>query len=103
MQAIEFETTAKNHTIHLPDSIPDGVSLRVLVLLDETVAEPSKNGIKTLLAGIAEGLTEEDLARPRGFKPLTVSSAFGLVKTPITATLEEIEQGIIAGAVSGSD
>lgn len=67
MQVIEFEATAVNHTIHLPDSVPDGVNLQVLVLLDEideTVATPHKTDLKTLLAGITEGLTDEDLARP---------------------------------------
>jgi hypothetical protein len=29
-------------------------------------------------------------------KQLTIKSAFGLVKTPITATLAEFEQGVIA-------
>jgi len=34
---------------------------------------------------------------------LSIRSAFGLVKTPITATLDDIEQGIIEGAISDSD
>ncbi|MFU8789634.1 MAG: hypothetical protein ACNA7G_11440 [Methylobacter sp.] len=34
---------------------------------------------------------------------LSIKSAFGLIKTPITATLAEIEQGIIEGAISDSD
>ncbi len=36
-------------------------------------------------------------------KQLTITSAFGLIKTPITATLADIEQGIIEGAISDSD
>ncbi|WP_333877344.1 hypothetical protein [Methylobacter sp.] len=36
-------------------------------------------------------------------KELTIKSAFGLIKTPITATLADIEQGIIEGAISDSD
>jgi hypothetical protein len=36
-------------------------------------------------------------------KQLNITSAFGLIKTPITATLADIEQGIIAGAVSDSN
>jgi len=91
MQAIEFETTAKNHVIRLPDSVPDGVNLRVLVLLDETVVES-----KTFLA-------DEYLEPPNPSAPLTAKSAFGLVKTSITATLADIEQGIIAGAISDND
>lgn len=34
---------------------------------------------------------------------LTIRSAFGLIKTPIIATLADIEQGIIEGAISDSD
>lgn len=36
-------------------------------------------------------------------KPLDITSAFGLIKTPFTATLNELEQGIIAGAIDDSD
>lgn len=36
-------------------------------------------------------------------KTADVSSLFGLIKTPISATLEDIEQGIIAGAIDDSD
>jgi hypothetical protein len=40
---------------------------------------------------------------PSGNKPLDITSAFGLVKTPLTATLEEIEQGVAARAIDDSD
>ncbi|MDP1772521.1 MAG: hypothetical protein Q8L15_09580 [Methylobacter sp.] len=36
-------------------------------------------------------------------KQLSIKSAFGLIKTPITATLADIEQGIVEGAISDSD
>ena len=35
MRAIEFETIAQHHSLRLPDQVPDGVKLRVLVLIDE--------------------------------------------------------------------
>ena len=35
MRAIEFETIAQHHSPQLPDQVPDGVKLRVLVLIDE--------------------------------------------------------------------
>ena len=35
MQAIEFEAVAHGHTILIPESVPDGVLLRVLILLEE--------------------------------------------------------------------
>ena len=35
MRAIEFQATAHQHLLRLPDTIPDGVSMRVLLLLDD--------------------------------------------------------------------
>ena len=61
MQAIEFETIPQQHTIHLPDNVPDGVMMRVLLLW-----EPSPlltTDIKSLFASVTEGLTDEDLTR----------------------------------------
>lgn len=67
MKAIEFETTSKHHSIRVPDSVPDGTRMRVLLLLeDSTPAGPAEEGnLKDLLAGLTEGLTDEDLSRPR--------------------------------------
>jgi len=42
MQAIEFEAIPYQHSIHLPEQIPDGIKLRVLVLMEDTELEPSK-------------------------------------------------------------
>ncbi len=39
MQLVEFETTAHQHTIRVPDTIPDGARLRVLLLLNDTPSE----------------------------------------------------------------
>ena len=36
MQAIEFEATTFQHTIRIPEYIPDGVKFRVLLLIDDT-------------------------------------------------------------------
>ena len=35
MQAIEFETIAHDHIIHIPDTVPDGVRLRVRLSVEE--------------------------------------------------------------------
>ena len=65
MKAIEFETTAEDHLIRVPDSVPDGTRLWVLLLLeDQAPAAPAEEGdLKDLLAGLTESLTEEDLQR----------------------------------------
>ena len=42
MQAIEFEAIADQHMLRLPDQVPDGVKLRVLLLLDDAMAEVPK-------------------------------------------------------------
>jgi hypothetical protein len=66
MKAIEFETVSRQHSVRLPDCIPDGTRMRVLLLLeDHAPAGPPEDGdLKDLLAGLTEGLTEEDLLRP---------------------------------------
>lgn len=43
MQAIEFETTAQHQTIQLPKEVPEGVNLRVLILLED----PSSSALAT--------------------------------------------------------
>ena len=64
MQAIEFEATAYQHSIKIPGTVPDGVPMRVLLLLADTPPAPASD-VKTLLASLVEGLTDEDFARPR--------------------------------------
>lgn len=65
MHAIEFEATAHQHTIRLPDSVPDGTPLRVLLLSQAPFEQPESRDLKFLLASITEGLSESDIARPR--------------------------------------
>lgn len=48
-------------------------------------------------------IVETSPALPSDDKQLSIKSAFGLIKTPITATLADIERGIIEGAISDSD
>ncbi len=67
MQAIEFETIAHGHTIRIPDTVPDGVRLKVRLLMDEESATATEGDLKALLASMTEGLTDEDLSRPREF------------------------------------
>jgi hypothetical protein len=68
MKAIEFEAMAEQHCIRLPDEIPDGIHLRVLLLMDEQAAA-ARNGddLKQLLVGVTEGLSAEDLQRTGDF------------------------------------
>lgn len=62
MQAIEFEAIPEQNRIKIPDGVPDGVRLRV-VLLWEPPGVPEMD-LKPLLASAIEGLTDEDLERP---------------------------------------
>ena len=75
MQAIEFEAMAHQHTIHVPDIVPDGVMLRVLLLLDENMHSPPKpseqttdsaegEALKALLAAMPDVGDDEDFYRP---------------------------------------
>lgn len=42
MKAIEIEATVEKHCIRLPDAIPDGTHLRVLLLLDDEPVSVTK-------------------------------------------------------------
>jgi hypothetical protein len=63
MQAIEFEAIPEQHTIRIPEDIPDGIPLRVLLLWESPLE--SDTDFKNLFASVTEGLTDEDLSRPR--------------------------------------
>lgn len=41
MRAIEFEGVAKQHMLRLPEQVPDGVKLRVLLLLEDAESQQS--------------------------------------------------------------
>lgn len=62
MQMIEFETTAIHHTIRVPDDVPEGVTMRVL-LSWEPIQKPGSD-LKKLFVSVVEGLSDEDLERP---------------------------------------
>ena len=63
MQAIEFEATAFEHTIRIPETIPDGVVLRFLVLIDDTKNQTA-NTQKSLIASMPNVGTDDDFAHP---------------------------------------
>jgi hypothetical protein len=69
MQAIEFEAVAQHHTLRLPDQVPDGIRLRVLVLMDEDIDDASAKPVvrprrkpSPQLAGSA--VMQDDLLKP---------------------------------------
>ena len=69
MQAIEFEATAHNHIIRIPDNVPDGVLMRVLLLVNESVkiTESTENQWKNLLSSMPDVGTDEDFVRNKEY------------------------------------
>ena len=69
MRAIELEATVEQHSIRVPDIIRDGTQVRVLLLMDDPPANAAGDGddLKRRLAGLTEGLSDEDLRRARDF------------------------------------
>jgi hypothetical protein len=66
MKAIEVEATVQRHTVRVPPSIPEGSRVRVLFLMEDAAGRPPEGAeLKRLLVGLTEGLTAEDLDRPR--------------------------------------
>jgi len=60
MQAIKFEEISFQHTIR----VPDGVSVRVLLLVDDKKANNGGKRWKNLLAAMPDVGSDEDFSRP---------------------------------------
>lgn len=73
----------------------------LLLELDETIYAQVLGFLK-LLPEKQCHIVEKNKNTESKAKPLDITAAFGLIKTPISATLEEIEQGIIGGAIDDS-
>ncbi|MFW5771147.1 MAG: hypothetical protein ACOCX9_06900 [Spirochaetota bacterium] len=65
MKVVEFETKTYNKVLHLPDGIPEGKKVRVLLLYNDDEIDNRKQKIKSQLTTLTEGLSEEDLARQK--------------------------------------
>jgi hypothetical protein len=63
MQAIEFQAVANNHHIRIPDNIPDGMNVRVLLLVDEPDKAIETQKVNQLKAQLEQA--EQDIALGR--------------------------------------
>lgn len=65
MKAIEFQATVQQHLLRVPDSIPDGVSLRVLLLVEDEVVGTEKIKRRKPSPKLAGTVTmQDDLIQP---------------------------------------
>jgi hypothetical protein len=69
MQAIEFEAVAHNRFIRIPDNVPEGISMRVLLLVDELekITFATENQWKNLLASMPDVGIDKDFARSKDY------------------------------------
>jgi len=65
MQTIEFETTAFQHTVRIPDDVPDGVLVRIVLSFDDAATKTlsNKSHWKNLLGSMPNVGNDEDFAR----------------------------------------
>jgi hypothetical protein len=65
-QQIEFEAIPFQHTVRIPDYIPDGVSVRVILSFDDAIMKKnrSSNHWKNLLGSMPNVGKDEDFERP---------------------------------------
>jgi len=65
MRTIEFEATTFQHTIRIPDEIPDGMTLQVSLIMDDVIIKKSSDNTawKTLLAAMPNIGCDEDFSR----------------------------------------
>jgi hypothetical protein len=57
MYAVEFNAQAHNHFIRVPDEIPDGMEMRVLLLMREVVQKTGSKPISSIEAQLLENMT----------------------------------------------
>lgn len=65
MRTLEFEGVTHNHSVPVPESIPDGAPVKVVVLTQTSSPEDRQRTFKGLLCELAQGLTDADLERSR--------------------------------------
>ncbi|MDA8119730.1 MAG: hypothetical protein M0Z85_06700 [Gammaproteobacteria bacterium] len=65
MRALEFESVTHNHSVPVPENIPDGTPVKVVVLTQAASTEDRQRTFKGLLCEVAQGLTDADLERSR--------------------------------------
>lgn len=65
MRALEFECVTHNHCVPVPENIPDGTPVKVVVLTQAASTEDRQRAFKGLLCEVAQGLTDADLERSR--------------------------------------
>ena len=66
MQTIEFETTAFQHTVRIPDTIPDGVLVRIVLSFDDAAQKntlSNKSHWENLLGAMPNVGSNEDFSR----------------------------------------
>ena len=66
MKAVEFEATVRNHTLRVPEDVPDGKRMRVVLLFDESEENSAGQAdVKAQLMTLTEGLSDQDLHRQK--------------------------------------
>jgi hypothetical protein len=66
MQTIEFETTAFQHTVRIPDNVPDGALVRIVLSFDDATTKKTlsnKSHWKNLLGAMSNVGNDEDFSR----------------------------------------
>ena len=79
MQTIEFETTAFQHTVRIPDTVPDGVLVRVVLSFDDTAPKntlSNKSHWKNLLGAMSNEGSDEDFSRSTDNKKTRLAEKF---------------------------
>lgn len=70
MKTIEFEATPVQHTIRIPDTVPDGVSVRIILSFDDakTKTVSNKSHWKDLPYSMPNVGNDDDFARENDAK-----------------------------------
>ncbi len=92
MQTIEFETTAFQHTVRIPDTIPDGVSVRIVLSFDDTTTKTlgNKSHWKNLLGAMTNVGSDEDFSRSTDIDKIRLAEKFSPLPEKLKLSRDEM-------------
>ena len=93
MKTIEFETTAFQHTVRIPDTVPDGVLVRVVLSFDDTAPKntlSNKSYWKNLLGAMSNVGSDEDFSRSTDNDKTRLAEKFSVLPEKFKLSRDEM-------------
>lgn len=93
MQPIEFEATSFHHTVRIPDTIPDVVSVRIVLSFDDAATKKTlsnKSHWKSLLGAMSKVGSDEDFSRSTDNDKIRLAEKFSPLPEKLKLSRDEL-------------